>query len=132
MVEDDADIRSLLVDTLLEMGFLTIEAGDGGTGLQQALTEGPDIVLLDLMMPVMDGFQVLETLKDNPATRWIPVIMVSAKGQKADVENALRAGASGYVIKPWYPEELEALITRVLERKFPTVGGPILDNLAAA
>ena len=110
VVEDDADIRDLLVDTIMDMGCEVVGAEDGGAGLQMALTEVPDIILLDFMMPVMDGLQVLGKLKENPKTKAIPVIMVSAKGQDADVVKALDAGATSYVTKPWRHGELESVI----------------------
>lgn len=107
VVEDDRDIRNLLVDTIMDMGCEVIEAEDGGDGFEQAVTQIPDIILLDMMMPVMDGLQVLGKLKADPGTRNIPVIMVSAKGQGEDVMKALTAGALGYVIKPWDEGALE-------------------------
>ena len=110
IVEDDQDIRELLVDTLNDLGYQVIEAEDGGQGLQKAMEETPDIVLLDVMMPVMDGFEVLEQLQASPDTRSVPVIMVSAKGQEKDLLVAEKAGAWGYIIKPWETEELEAKI----------------------
>ncbi len=113
VVEDDRDIRDLLVDTIMDMGWEVIEAEDGGAGLQVALTEVPDIILLDFMMPVMDGLQVLGILKEDPKTKAIPVIMVSAKGQDADVVKALEAGATNYVTKPWRDGELESIIASV-------------------
>ncbi|MCH7712261.1 MAG: response regulator [Chloroflexi bacterium] len=110
VVEDDTDIRNLLVDTIADMGFEVIEAEDGGIGLDKAISQRPDIILLDLMMPVMDGLQVLGELKAGPATQNIPVIMVSAKGQGEDVMKALTAGAWGYVIKPWDEGALELAV----------------------
>lgn len=110
VVEDDTDIRNLMADTIMDMGSEVIEAGDGGAGLQQAITQCPDIILLDVMMPVMDGLQVLDKLKSDPSTQSIPVIMVSAKGQGEDVMKALNAGAWGYVIKPWEEGALELAI----------------------
>jgi len=110
VVEDDTDIRDLLVDTIMDMGCDGMEAEDGGAGLRKALTEVPDIILLDFMMPVMDGLHVLGNLKNDPKTKAIPVIMVSAKGQDADVVKALEAGATGYVTKPWRHGELESVI----------------------
>lgn len=110
VVEDDQDIRDLLVDSLCDMGYEVIEGEDGPSGLQCALENRPDIILLDVMMPVMDGFEVLERLKTNPATQAVPVIMVSAKGQEQDVTEALKSGALNYLIKPWEPGELEAKI----------------------
>jgi len=76
VVEDDQDIRLLLLETLADIGYRVVETADGGTGLRKAVDEDPDIILLDVMMPVMDGFQVLEKLTENPATHPIPVIMV--------------------------------------------------------
>ena len=111
VVEDDRDIRDLLVDTLLDMGFDVVAAEDGGDGFDKAITQRPDIILLDLMMPVMDGLQMLKKLKAGPGTQSIPVIMVSAKGQGEDVTKALTEGALGYLLKPWEQEELESLVT---------------------
>ena len=111
VVEDDQDIRDLLVDSLMDLGYDVVEAADGGAGYQRALEEHPDIILLDVMMPVMDGFEVLEKLKNNPATNSAPVIMVSAKGQEMDINTAVDAGAWSYIVKPWDPEDLEAKIT---------------------
>ena len=108
VIEDDQDIRLLLSETLADIGYQVAEAADGGMGLRKAVDEDPDIILLDVMMPVMDGFQVLEKLKENPATHPIPVIMVSAKGQEQDIMRAMRGGAWGYVIKPWNPDDLES------------------------
>jgi len=110
VVEDDSDIRVLLVDTIMDMGCDVMEAEDGGAGLRKALAEIPDIIMLDFMMPVMDGLHVLGNLKNDPRTKAIPVIMVSAKGQDADVVKALEAGATGYVTKPWRHGELESVI----------------------
>ncbi len=110
VVEDDQDIRLLLAETLADIGYQVIEAEDGGTGLRKAVDEDPDIILLDVMMPVIDGFQVLERLQDNPDTHPIPIIMVSAKGQEQDIMRAMRGGAWGYLIKPWSPDDLESKV----------------------
>ncbi|MDA0733725.1 MAG: response regulator [Chloroflexi bacterium] len=110
VVEDDQDIRDLLVDSLSDLGYDVVEAADGGAGYQCALEEHPDIILLDVMMPVMDGFEVLQKLKINPATNSVPVIMVSAKGQELDINTATDAGAWSYIVKPWDPEDLESKI----------------------
>jgi len=110
VVEDDPDIRELLIDSLCDIGYDVMEAGDGGAGLQSALEGLPDIILLDMMMPVLDGLEVLCRLKSNPLTRFIPVIMVSAKGQEQDISTALNSGALSYLVKPWEPEDLEAKV----------------------
>lgn len=110
VVEDNPDIRELLIDSLCDIGYAVMEAGDGGAGLQSALEGLPDIILLDMMMPVLDGLEVLDRLKSNPLTRFIPVIMVSAKGQEQDISTALDSGALSYLVKPWEPEDLEAKV----------------------
>ncbi len=110
VVEDDQDIRDLLVDTLMDGGYEVIEAKDGSIGLERAIEEMPDVILLDVMMPVMDGFQVLKQLKDNADTCSIPVIMVSAKGQEQDILGALKIGAWDYITKPWEPDDLESKV----------------------
>ncbi|MCH8897324.1 MAG: response regulator [Chloroflexi bacterium] len=110
VVEDNPDIRELLIDSLCDIGYAVMEAGDGGAGLQSALEGLPDIILLDMMMPVLDGLEVLDRLKSNPLTRFIPVIMVSARGQEQDISTALNSGALTYLVKPWEPEDLEAKV----------------------
>ena len=124
VVEDDRDIRNLLVDTIVDMGCEVIEAEDGGAGLQMALTQGPDVILLDFMMPIMDGLQLLGKLKKDPETRAIPVIMVSAKGQDETVAKALTAGAWGYVTKPWHNGELETVISSA-EKEIDSLRPPV-------
>ena len=110
VVEDSQDISILLAHTLEDMGYAVIEARDGATGLRMARVDRPGIILLDIMMPAMDGIQVLEQLKSNAVTRSIPVIMVSAKGQDDDIAKAVQAGACSYVTKPWNLDELESKV----------------------
>ena len=115
VVEDDPDIRFLLSETVSDLGYAVLEAPDGGTGLRRALEEHPDVILLDVMMPVMDGFQVLAQLKEHAETHPVPVIMVSARGQEQDIMRAMRGGAWGYVIKPWNQDDLESKINNAVE-----------------
>lgn len=93
MAEDEPDIRELLVDILGDAGYEVLEAIDGGAALKKARDQRPDIILLDVLMPVMDGFQVLEGLKSDPTTQSITVIMVTAKEQQHDKFRARIAGA---------------------------------------
>jgi len=113
VVEDEHRIRELLVDILLDAEYDVIEAKDGREGLEKACSEHPDIILLDVMMPAMDGFQVLEKLKADPAVQSIAVIMVTAKGQETDVVKAKEMGAIGYICKPWDPDEVETQVKKV-------------------
>ncbi|HLF04768.1 MAG TPA: response regulator [Dehalococcoidia bacterium] len=114
VVEDVPDIRFLLVETLVDAGHEALESGDGVEGLASARQHRPDVILLDVMMPVMDGLQMLEALKADSSLASIPVIMVSAKGQEQDVKKALRLGATAFVVKPWAHNEVESQITRAL------------------
>ena len=110
VVEDESDIRDLLVDILCDSGYDVVKAGDGGAALDLVSRERPDIILLDVMMPVMDGLQVLKVLKGDPITRDTTVIMVSAKNQEREVGEAKNAGAWDYLIKPWEAGEVEAKV----------------------
>lgn len=114
VVEDDAAIRRGLVDALKFASYATREAADGAAGLDAALTLEVDLVLLDVLMPKVDGFTVLrEIRKAKPA---LPVIMLTAKGEEADRVRGLREGADDYVVKPFSPRELLARVEAVLRR----------------
>ena len=115
VVEDDQDIRFLLSETVSDLGYDVLEAADGGAGFRRAIEEHPDLILLDVMMPVMDGFQVLAKLKEHAETHPMPVIMVSARGQEQDIMRAMRGGAWGFVIKPWSQDDLESKINNAVE-----------------
>ena len=111
VVDDDATIRRLLQITLETEGFSVTTAGDGVEGLRKAQEEPrPDLVLLDIMMPGMDGLQVCHTLKNDPSTQKLPVVLLSAKAQSHDIELGLRVGADDYITKP--PDLLD-LVARV-------------------
>ena len=111
VVDDDATIRRLLQITLETEGFTVTTAGDGMEGLRMAQeVPRPDLVLLDIMMPGMDGLQVCHTLKNDPATADTPVVLLSAKAQSHDIELGMRVGADDYITKP--PDLLD-LVTRV-------------------
>ncbi len=115
VVEDDQDIRFLLSETVSDLGYDVLEAAEGGAGFRRAIEEHPDVILLDVMMPVMDGFQVLAKLKEHAETHPMPVIMVSARGQEQDIMRAMRGGAWGFVIKPWSQDDLESKINNAVE-----------------
>ena len=111
VVDDDATIRRLLQITLETEGFTVTTAGDGVEGLRMAQeAPRPDLVLLDIMMPGMDGLQVCHTLKNDPSTKDMPVVLLSAKAQSHDIELGMRVGANDYITKP--PDLLD-LVTRV-------------------
>jgi DNA-binding response OmpR family regulator len=105
-IEDQPDIRRLIRMTLEFKGFEVIEAADGALGLGMARKEHPDLILLDVMMPGMDGLTVARTLSTDPDLRRIPVVMLSALGAAADQAAGLDAGSRAYLVKPFSPWEL--------------------------
>ncbi|MBX3377797.1 MAG: response regulator transcription factor [Phycisphaeraceae bacterium] len=114
VVEDDTAIRRGLVDALTFNGYKVREAEDGKAGLEQAMAEGIDLVLLDILMPRMDGLQVLAELRRaKPA---LPVIFLTARGQEEDRVKGLRSGADDYIVKPFSLGELMARVEAVLRR----------------
>ena len=115
VAEDETRIREVLVDILTDDGYEVAEAINGRIALEKVQEERPDIILLDVMMPELDGFQVLKQLSSDQATRSIPVIMVTAKEQENDVMQATGAGAWGYIRKPWENGEVEAMVLGALE-----------------
>jgi len=111
LAEDDRFLRKAAEATLRQNGFTVLTAVDGEEALRLARAEAPDLVLLDLIMPKMQGFEVLRALKQDPATAGIPVIVLSNLGQDSDVQRALEAGAAAYLIKANLP--LHDLVLRV-------------------
>ena len=114
VVEDDTAIRRGIVDSLRFAGYGVFEAGDGEAGLRTALSASPDIVLLDVLMPKKDGFEVLGELRRSRPN--LPVIMLTARGAEEDRVRGLRGGADDYVVKPFNTGELLARVEAVLRR----------------
>lgn len=107
VVDDSADIRLLLSRTMKAAGYEVFQATDGSEVMSAVLTYEPDIVLLDVSMPKMDGFAALGQLKGDPRTKIIPVIMITAKGHPDDLDTARNLGALDYINKPWGNGEVE-------------------------
>ena len=116
VVEDEADILEILTYNLEREGFAVIGAEDGTQGLQLIKQHLPDIVLLDLMLPGMDGLAVCQQLRAYPASANIPIIMLTAKNEESDIVLGLGLGADDYVSKPFSPKELIARIKATLRR----------------
>jgi two-component system phosphate regulon response regulator PhoB len=116
IVEDDADILHLLTYNLQSAGFQVASAMDGYAALAMVKQAQPQLVLLDLMIPGIDGLEVCKDLKRNPRTRDIPVIMLTAKGEEIDRIVGLELGVDDYVVKPFSPRELILRIRAVLRR----------------
>jgi CheY-like chemotaxis protein len=113
-IEDEADHRLMVLTILTAMGFTTAQARNGGDGVAMAKEIRPDLILLDLYMPKMDGFSVMKSLKEDPRTRSIPVIVVSAWLSGDHRQRAVEAGAIDIVGKPYDPEALASLIQKCL------------------
>jgi DNA-binding response OmpR family regulator len=105
IAEDDADVRLFLTQLLVEEGHEVAAAGDGAAALERIRTNPPDMLILDLMMPEVDGYQVLQELQDM-GVLGVRTIVVSASGDEADVERSLALGACQHIVKPFDPNEL--------------------------
>ncbi|MFN2607658.1 MAG: response regulator transcription factor [Acidimicrobiales bacterium] len=116
VVDDDPVILELLRINFEIEGFDVVSAADGQEGLERATADQPDVVLSDIMMPRLDGLQLLARLKADPATAGLPVVLLSAKAQTAEVERGLALGADDYVTKPFDPLELLDRVTAAIER----------------
>jgi DNA-binding response OmpR family regulator len=117
VVEDEPDMRELISHSLKEAGLGVVTASNGRDALSTAAREMPDIILLDLMIPEMDGFEVCKALRRDAVTEGIPIIVVSARSLELDRVLALELGAEDYVTKPFSPRELLLRIRRSLERR---------------
>jgi two-component system alkaline phosphatase synthesis response regulator PhoP len=116
IIEDEANIVELVKYNLDREGYHTISAGNGRKGLELVRQELPDLVILDLMMPEMDGITVCKQLRADPQTKSIPIIILTAKSEEADRVLGLEMGADDYVTKPFSPRELVARVRAVLRR----------------
>src|SRR5437773_9905052 len=123
IIEDELPMRTALVDVLQAEGYRVLSAADGESGLQRALDEKPDLILLDIMMPRLDGYAVCAELRRlaNP----VPVLMLTAKGQVEDRVTGLDAGADDYLVKPFSTEELLARVRALLRRVHRQTRAPV-------
>ncbi len=117
VVDDEADIVSTIQYRLKFCDFEVITAGNGKEGLEKAADEKPDLILLDINMPIMDGHEMLERLKSRPELKDIPVIMLTAYSDKKDIAKAADIGVADYVTKPFDFTELMEKISNTLENK---------------
>ena len=116
-VDDDHVIRGLLEVNLEMEGHEVITAVDGADALVKVRTEQPDLILLDVMMPNVNGWQVAETLKGDPETRHIPIVFLSARAMEADVRKGTDLGVQAYVTKPFDPIDLMELVNRLIAER---------------
>jgi len=114
IIEDDKFLRELISQKLVKEGYEISEAVDGEKGIEAVIKEKPDLVLLDLILPGINGFEVLARIKSDPKVSQIPVIILSNLGQKDDIERALKMGAADYLIKAHFtPPEIVEKVNKV-------------------
>jgi DNA-binding response OmpR family regulator len=116
VIDDEAPIRLLCRVNLEAEGMSVLEAPDGPSGLEQARTEAPDVILLDVMMPGLDGWRVAEELLDDPITEDIPIVFLTARAELRDRARGIDLGGIDYVTKPFNPVELAPLVRGLLDR----------------
>jgi DNA-binding response OmpR family regulator len=116
VIDDEAPIRLLCRVNLEAEGMQVLEAADGPAGLEKARAEGPDVVLLDVMMPGLDGWRVAEELLDDPRTESIPIVFLTARAELRDRARGIDLGGIDYVTKPFNPVELAPLVRELLDR----------------
>ncbi len=115
LADDEEDVRDIVKMFLEGEGYDVVTAYDGLEALSMIDSEHPDLVLLDVMMPVMSGIEVARRLRANHGTSQIPVIMLSAAAQTDSIKQCIAAGAKDYIVKPFQPAKLEEIIRRVLD-----------------
>jgi len=116
VAEDEPDIRGLIVFSLRYAGYKVIEALNGEEAIRLAEEEQPDLILLDVRMPKVSGYEACSVLKAQSSTRGIPIVFLSARGQETEIKQGLELGAEEYILKPFAPDELYQRVGSILER----------------
>jgi DNA-binding response OmpR family regulator len=119
VAEDERDIRELIAFTLRFAGFDVTLAKNGVEAVELVMTENPDLIILDVRMPKMTGYEACRQIKENPATKNTPVLFLSAKGQEAEIQQGLASGAEEYILKPFVPDELVTRVKDILQKTDP-------------
>jgi CheY-like chemotaxis protein len=117
IAEDEKDIRELISFTLRFAGHEVIATSNGEEAYNSTLQQIPDLVLLDVRMPRMTGYEACERIKADPSTRDIPVVFLSAKGQESEIQAGLQAGATEYILKPFSPDQLTERLRVILAQR---------------
>lgn len=116
VADDSTTVRRLVCARLRADGYLVVEAADGQETVERARSEQPDLIVLDKVMPKMDGFEVVRELRGSPATARVPIVMLTQRTSEEDVLGGLRLGVEEYMPKPFSPHELSARVRRILDR----------------
>lgn len=124
IIDDEAELLKLLDYNLTKAGYLAISAKDGPAGLSMARKQAPDLIILDVMMPGMDGWEVCKALRGDPALAGVPILMLTAKAEEADRVLGLELGADDYVVKPFGVREVLARVKALLRRSETASAAP--------
>lgn len=116
IAEDERDIRELIMFTLRFAGHEVIPTANGEEAVQAAKQDPPDLIILDVRMPKMTGYQACEFIKNTVELKHIPVVFLSAKGQEAEIRTGMDAGADEYILKPFSPDQLTGKVAEILSR----------------
>jgi DNA-binding response OmpR family regulator len=116
IAEDERDIRELVSFSLQFGGFTVVQAANGAEAVEYAQKEMPDLILMDVRMPKMTGYEACRQMKTMESVRDIPVVFLSAKGQESEIQTGLEVGAEEYILKPFAPDELVKQVQAVLDR----------------
>jgi DNA-binding response OmpR family regulator len=116
VADDDADLRALVAYRLESAGYEVVQAVDGQQAVELAFERAPDVVVLDLMMPKLDGYEVARRLRADERTHSVPVLLLTSRSQERDVAAGFDAGANDYVTKPFSPAELQVRVRAMLAR----------------
>jgi DNA-binding response OmpR family regulator len=117
IAEDERDIRDLIAFTLQFAGHNVVATTNGEEALEAAMQNPPDLILLDVRMPRMTGYEACKRIKSDQSLQHIPVIFLSAKGQESEVQTGLEAGAAEYILKPFAPDQLTERIQAILDQE---------------
>jgi len=128
VVEDEADLAELVSFNLEQAGYSVRTAGDGQTALSLITEDPPDLVVLDIMLPDLSGIEVCRRIRQNPDTKRLPVVMLTARGEEVDRVIGFEVGADDYVVKPFSPRELILRVGAILRRATPATEDGITDE----
>ncbi len=116
IAEDERDIRDLIAFTLRFAGYEVVTAANGEEAVELAPKENPDLILMDVRMPRMTGYDACRILKANPEMKDLPIVFLSAKGQESEIQTGLEAGAEEYLLKPFAPDQLTERVKAILAK----------------
>lgn len=117
IAEDERDIRDLIIFTLQFAGHEVSAVTNGEEAVAAAAQSRPDLIIMDVRMPKMNGYDACRQIKADPSLSQIPVVFLSAKGQEAEIQSGLEAGAAEYLVKPFAPDELTRMVARLLNQE---------------